>query len=105
MGDSVGHWEGDTLVIDTTNFTRKTQFRGASEKLHVVERISRMADGNLLYRFTVDDPDTWDRAWTGEYPWVVTHENMYEYACAEGNYALEDMLRGARLAESEKSKK
>jgi len=105
MGDSVGHWEGDTLVIDTTNFTRKTQFRGSSEKLHVVERISRMADGNLLYRFTVEDPDTWDRPWTGEYPWVVTHENMYEYACAEGNYALEDMLRGARNAESEKDKK
>jgi hypothetical protein len=105
MGDSVGHWEGETLVIDTTNFTRKTQFRGASDKLHVVERLSRMADGNLLYRFTVEDPDTWDRAWTGEYPWVVTHENMYEYACAEGNYALEDMLRGARLAETEKSKK
>jgi len=105
MGDSVGHWEGDTLVIDTTNFTRKTQFRGSSEKLHVVERISRMSDGNLLYRFTVEDPDTWDRSWTGEYPWVVTHENMYEYACAEGNYALEDMLRGARLAENEKDKK
>jgi hypothetical protein len=105
MGDSVGHWEGETLVIDTTNFTKKTQFRGASDKLHVVERLSRMADGNLLYRFTVEDPDTWDRPWTGEYPWVVTHENMYEYACAEGNYALENMLRGARLAETEKTKK
>ena len=102
MGDSVGHWEGDTLVIDTTNFTGKTQFRGSSDKLHVVERISRMADGNLLYRFTAEDPDTWDRSWTGEYPWIVTHENLYEYACAEGNYALEDMLRGARLAETEK---
>ncbi|HZT78350.1 MAG TPA: hypothetical protein VFA27_16975 [Vicinamibacterales bacterium] len=105
MGDSVGHWEGDTLVIDTTNFTGKTQFRGSSDKLHVVERISRMSDGNLLYRFTVEDPDTWDRAWTGEYPWVVTHQNMYEYACAEGNYALEDMLRGARQAEADKNKK
>jgi len=105
MGDSVGRWEGDTLVIDTTNFTKKTQFRGASENLHIVERISRMADGNLLYRFTAEDPDTWDRSWTGEYPWVVTHENMYEYACAEGNYALENMLRGARLAEADKNNK
>ena len=105
MGDSVGHWEGDTLVIDTTNFTRKTQFRGASENLHVVERLSRMADGNVLYRFTVEDPHTWDRPWTGEYPWVVTKENMYEYACAEGNYALEDMLRGARLKEAEEKGK
>ena len=105
MGDSVGKWEGDTLVIDTTNFTGKTQFRGSGEKLHVVERISRMADGNLLYRFTVEDPDTWDRAWTGEYPWVVSNEKLYEYACAEGNYALEDMLRGARLSETDKSKK
>ena len=105
MGDSVGRWEGDTLVIDTTNFTRKTQFRGSSENLHVVERISRMADGNLLYRFTVEDPHTWDRPWTGEYPWVVTKENMYEYACAEGNYALEDMLRGARVRETEEKGK
>ena len=104
MGDSVGKWEGDTLVIDTTNFTGKTQFRGSSEKLHVVERISRMADGNLLYRFTVEDPDTWDRAWTGEYPWVVTQEKLYEYACAEGNYTIANLLRGARLAEAEKSK-
>jgi hypothetical protein len=106
MGDSIGRWEGDTLVIDTTNFTSKTQFRGSSENLHVVERISRMADGNLLYRFTVDDPTTWDRSWTGEYPWVVSNEKLYEYACAEGNYALENMLKGARLRETEeKSKK
>ena len=104
MGDSIGHWEGDTLVIDTTNFTTKTQFRGSSQNLHVVERISRMADGNLLYRFTVDDPDTWDRSWTGEYPWVVTHETLYEYACHEGNYTIGNLLRGARLAESEGKK-
>jgi hypothetical protein len=106
MGDSVGKWEGDALVIDTTNFTNKTQFRGSGENLHVVERLSRMADGNLLYRFTVDDPSTWDRSWTGEYPWVVSNEKLYEYACHEGNYSLENMLRGARLKETEeKSKK
>ena len=106
MGDSIGKWEGETLVIDTTNFTDKTQFHGSSRDLHVVERLSRMADGNILYRFTVDDPSTWDRSWTGEYPWVVTKENLYEYACHEGNYALGDMLRGARFRETEeKSKK
>ena len=105
MGDSVGRWEGDTLVIDTTNFTSKTQFRGSGESLHIVERISRMADGNLLYRFTVDDPSTWDRSWTGEYPWVITNERLYEYACHEGNYALTDMLRGARVKEAEEKNK
>jgi hypothetical protein len=106
MGDSIGHWDGDTLVIDTTNFTNKTQFRGSGENLHVVERVSRMADGNLLYRFTVDDPSTWDRSWTGEYPWIVTQEKLYEYACHEGNYSLANMLKGERLKEAEeKSKK
>jgi hypothetical protein len=101
MGDSVGHWEGDTLVVETTNFTNKTQFRGSSENLRVVERFTRSADGNLLYRFTVEDSATWDRPWTGEYPWVASPEPMYEYACHEGNYALGGVLRGARLQESE----
>jgi 2-phospho-L-lactate transferase/gluconeogenesis factor (CofD/UPF0052 family) len=105
MGDSVGHWDGDTLVVDTTNFTNKTEFRGSGENLHVVERFTRVDPKTLLYRFTVEDPDTWDRAWTGEYPWVVSNEKLYEYACAEGNYALEDMLRGARLSEADKNKK
>jgi len=105
MGDSVGHWEGDTLVIDTTNFTGKTQFQGSSDQLHVVERISRADANTLLYRFTVDDPQTWDRPWTGEYPWVATKEQLYEYACHEGNYALGDMLRGARQMEAEAAAK
>ena len=101
MGDSVGHWEGDTLVIDTTNFTDKTQFQGSSDQLHVVERISRTDAKTLLYRFIVDDPQTWDRAWTGEYPWNGTDDRIYEYACHEGNHAMEDMLRGARAEERE----
>jgi hypothetical protein len=101
MGDSVGHWEGDTLVIDTTNFTDKTQFQGSSDQLHVVERIKRTGPQTLLYRFTVEDPQTWDRAWTGEYPWNGTDEHIYEYACHEGNYAMSNMLRGARAAERE----
>jgi hypothetical protein len=100
MGDSVGRWEGDTLVVETTNFTDKTQFRGSSENLRVIERFTRTEDGNLLYRFTVEDPATWSRPWSGEYPWVATIEQMYEYACHEGNYALGGVLRGARLRES-----
>jgi hypothetical protein len=103
MGDSVGHWEGDTLVIDTTNFTGKTRFRGSTENLHVVERLRRMDDRTLLYRFTVEDPDTWDRPWTGEMTWPATSEPIYEYACHEGNYALGDVLRGARKQEAEEA--
>jgi hypothetical protein len=105
MGDSVGHWEGDTLVVDTTNFTNKTQFQGASEQLHVVERFTRVNGNTLLYRFTVDDPQTWDKPWSGEYPWNATDEHIYEYACHEGNYALADMLRGARAQEREAAAK
>jgi hypothetical protein len=100
-GDSVGRWEGDTLVVDTTNFTSKTQFQGSSDQLHVVERFTRTGPKTLLYRFTIDDPTTWDRSWTGEYPWVATDEKLYEYACHEGNYALANMLRGARAKEKE----
>jgi hypothetical protein len=105
MGDSVGRWEGDTLVVDTTNFTSKTRFQGSGENLHVVERFTRVDPKTLLYRFTVDDPDTWDRAWTGEYPWNATTENLYEYACHEGNYSLGGMLRGARQREAEDAAK
>jgi hypothetical protein len=104
MGDSIGHWEGDTLVVETTNFTNKTQFRGSSENLKVTERFTRTDANTLLYRFTVEDPSTWDRPWTGEYNWPATDEHIYEYACHEGNYALEDVLRGARSAEKAGSK-
>ena len=101
MGDSVGHWEGDTLVVDTTNFTDKTRFRGATEDLHVIERFTRVDDNTLLYRFTIDDPATWTKPWTGEYSWPATKERIYEYACHEGNYALPNILKGARLREKE----
>ena len=76
MGDSIGWWEGDTLVVDTTNFTGKTQFNGSSDQLHVVERIRRVDANTLLYRFTIEDPSTWDRAWTGEYPWKATKDRV-----------------------------
>jgi hypothetical protein len=105
MGDSVGHWEGDTLVVDTTNFTDKTQFHGSSDQLHVVERFTRTDANTLLYRFTVEDPATWDRAFTGEYPWAGTDDLLYEYACHEANYALGDILRGARVKEAEDAAK
>jgi hypothetical protein len=103
MGDSVGHWEGDTLVIDTTNFTDKTRFRGSTENLHVIERLTRVDDKTLRYRFTIEDPDTWDRPWTGEYSWPATSKPIYEYACHEGNYALASVLRGARRQEAEEA--
>jgi hypothetical protein len=101
MGDSVGRWEGDTLVVDTTNFTDKTRFRGATEDMHVIERFTRVAANALLYRFTIEDPATWPRPWTGEYMWPATDENIYEYACHESNYALENILRGARRREAD----
>jgi hypothetical protein len=101
MGDSVGHWDGDTLVVDTTNFNDKTRFRGATENLHVIERFTRVDAKTLLYRFTIEDPATWARPWTGEYSWPATDEHIYEYACHEANYALGDILRGARLRDKE----
>jgi hypothetical protein len=101
LGDSVGHWDGDTLVVDTTNFTDKTRYRGSTQNLHVVERFTRIDDGTLLYRFTIEDPATWTKPWTGEYTWPATDAQIYEYACHEGNYALTDILKGARLREKE----
>jgi len=101
LGDSVGHWDGDTLVVDTTNFSDKTRFRGSTENLHVIERFTRVNANTLLYRFTIEDPATWEKPWTGEYTWPATNAHIYEYACHEANYALEDILRGARLREKE----
>ncbi|HUP21813.1 MAG TPA: hypothetical protein VNB06_02595 [Thermoanaerobaculia bacterium] len=101
LGDSIGWWEGDTLVVDTTNMHPSGAMRGASENMHLVERFTRLDDGNLLYRFTVDDPTVWTAPWTGEYVWRATDEKIYEYACHEGNYSMEGILRGARLLEAE----
>ena len=105
LGDSVGRWDGDTLVVDTTNFTDKTRFRGSSDRLHIVERFSRIDARTLRYQFTVEDPTTWTRAWTGEYAWPLTDTRIYEYACHEGNYALGNILRGARQKEREEAGK
>jgi hypothetical protein len=103
LGDSIGRWEGDSLVVDTTNFTDKTRFRGASRDLHVVERFTRIDAETILYRATMEDPTTWDRPWTVEYPFVATAGPIYEYACHEGNYSLTDILGGARKADSERT--
>jgi hypothetical protein len=101
MGDSVGRWEGDTLVVDTTNFTDQTRYRGSTENLHVVERFTRVDARSLKYRFTIEDPATWATAWTGEYTWPITDEKLFEYACHEANYALGGILSGARQREAE----
>jgi hypothetical protein len=101
LGDSVGHWEGDTLVVDTTNFTEKTRFRGSSDKLHVIERFRRVDAGTILYKATVEDPATYTKPWTLEYPFLATAGPVYEYACHEGNYAMPDILGGARKQEAE----
>jgi hypothetical protein len=103
MGDSVGHWEGDTLVVDTTNFTSKTNFRGAGENLRLVERFTRTAPGVLVYQVTVHDPTTFTRPWTIELPAVPSDGEIYEYACHEANYGLEGILRGHRAQEKTSS--
>ena len=95
-GDSRGHWEGDTLVVDTTNFTHKTHFKGSSEALHVVERFTRVDADTILYEFTVDDPTSWTQPWSAEFPLVKTEGPLYEYACHEGNYDLPNILGIAR---------
>jgi hypothetical protein len=101
LGDSVGHWEGDTLVVDTTNFRPETRFRGATENLHVVERFRRVDPNTILYKATIDDPSTFSKSWTMEFPFVVAAGPVYEYACHEGNYAMTDILGGARKLEKE----
>jgi hypothetical protein len=105
LGDSVGHWEGDTLVVETTNFSDKTRFRASTAALTVTERFTRVDANTLKYRFTIDDPNTWERPWTGEYTWPITRDHLYEYACHEANYALGNILRGARLREAEDDRK
>jgi hypothetical protein len=99
MGDSIGGWEGDTLVVETTNFPPQQQFRGASANLKVTERFRRADATTINYRFTVEDPTTFTSPWTGEIPFRAMDELIYEYACHEGNYALANVLSGARNAE------
>jgi len=99
QGDPRGRWDGKTLVVDTTNFTDKTNFRGTSERLHLVERFTRVDPNTLLYEFTVDDPSSFTRPWTAVLPLKRSDDRIYEYACHEANYGLLGVLRGARFEE------
>jgi hypothetical protein len=105
MGDSRGHWEGNTLVVDSTNFTARNPFHGSGDRLHVVERFTRVDADTILYRFTVEDPETWDQPWTAETAWSKVDGPIFEYACHEGNYSLRNTLHGARVAEENAEKK
>ena len=98
-GESRGRWDGDTLVIETDHFTDKTRWRGSSENMTLVERLTRQDDNTLIYTFTVTDPDTWTQPWTAEIPMRRGEQPLYEYACHEGNYSMEGILAGARADE------
>jgi len=100
MGDSIGWYDGKTLVVETANFPKTQYFLGADENLKVTERFTRDAPGRILYQFTVDDPTVWTQPWSGEYEFSPSKGIVYEYACHEGNYALADMLAGARADEA-----
>ena len=98
-GDSRGRWDGDTMVIETTNYSEKTAWRGSSEALKVIERLTLTGPDTIRYQFTVDDPATWTRPWSGEYEMTRIKGPLFEYACHEGNYQLPSILKGARRAE------
>ena len=99
-GDSRGHWEGDTLVVETTNFTDKTTFKGSGKNFHLVERFTRVDAGTLLYEYTIDDPESFTKPWSAAIPMTKTEVPMFEYACHEGNYAMTNILAGARAEEN-----
>jgi hypothetical protein len=106
MGDSRGHWEGQTLVVDTINFNDKTSFRGSTVNLHLVERFTRVGDDRIDYQFTADDPATWTKPWTALIPMMRAAGPIYEYACHDGNYkSMQGILLGARAQEKEAEQK
>ena len=102
MGDSRGYWDGDTLVVETTNFLRETSFRGglADANLHLTERFTRVSPGTLMYEVTVNDPTAWIQPWSYQIPMRKSDQPLYEYACHEGNYGLYNILAGAREQEA-----
>jgi hypothetical protein len=101
MGDSVAHWDGETLVVDTSNFRPDQTFRGASANMKVTERFTRISPTQILYQFRVEEPTTFSQPVEGEVAWNLTKDHIYEYACTEGNYALPGILAGARAAEKQ----
>lgn len=101
-GDARGRWDGDTLVVDTTNFSQKSDLRGSRENLHLIERFTRVGENRVMYRVTVEDPTTWVKPWTFEVPWERESDKanqVYEATCHEGNYGLLGMLANTRAAE------
>jgi hypothetical protein len=101
VGLSRGWWEGETLVVETSNFNAKNPFRGSSEKMTVTERFTRVGEDRIDYQFTIDDPGTWDRPWAAELPMQRSRGPLFEFACHEGNYGLYNTLVGARMEEAE----
>lgn len=100
MGDSRGHWDGQSLVVETVGFNGRISTRGSDDHLHLVERFTRTDADTITYQFTMDDPTVWVRSWTARYPMHHTEGPMYEYACHEGNYkSMEGLLRAARTSE------
>ncbi len=100
-GDSRGRWEGETLVVETTNFSDKTSFRGSSSGLKVIERFRRADANTLQYQVTLEDSTTWTQPWTAALAMPMTEGDMFEYACHEGNYGMTNLLAGARVQELE----
>ena len=104
MGESIGRWAGDTLVVETTNFHPLQMLRGSSDSLKVTERFTRTDENTILYRFTVNDPSTFTKPWSGEVPFLKMDDQLFEYACHEANYALSNILSGERSREREAAK-
>ena len=96
MGDSRGRWDGDTLIVETTNFNNRQEFRGATQNLRLVERFTRVDAETIDYQLTANDPATWVKPWTAAIPLTKISDQMYEYACHEGNYGMPNLLHGAR---------
>ena len=103
-GESRGRWDGDTMVIETTNYSEKTVWRNSSENLKVIERLTMTGPRTIHYEFTVEDPTTWTRPWSGDYEMTRIDGPIIEYACHEGNYQLPSILKGARVAEAQAQK-
>jgi len=105
-GDPRGHWEGDTLVVESTNFSKKSDFRGSNDNLFLIEKFTRVGNDTLNYEVTVKDPTVWTRQWTAMIPFKRTDDQIYEYACHEGNYrSMEGVLKGSRVLEKEAATK
>jgi hypothetical protein len=96
MGDAIGWWDGDTLVVETAGFNLQQNLRGGGPNMKVTERFTRVDEHRVHYAFHVEDPDTWVEPWGGEYEFAAVDDHVYEYACHEGNYGLSGILAGAR---------